>query len=1000
MSASFWAIKAANNKKNEVVPGTSKWVANELYCMNSDVLTNTEKFYQDISSGIDELNEFMKGALDGQENKLFVASVADREATRISEVASKGDMGALLDEGNIASEARTNGSSDFTYISPENQNRTSPVESEAASPQSSPVTHDINNSNTTRTTSRFTPKTPSPLKQDYRSELATSPNADLSFIPITNTINPNKQLPQRQETQNPSRETEKITLPLAADDSFQAISTAIRKSIAGKSANNPRTSQFVHIERSPKATNTSPKEVKKLHREYTTLDRTSSNRGLDPNGISIPLKDDNSVHRKSDGKTPKRASMFVSLPSREPITISSSSNPSGRFSGIRSRSLRVFEKLEIASRNENIPASVDQQSPTSKKRKIQRQTENYTGFSSTYIKESLKRRSYARPLPQDQNKHRVPQIKMQEGNEDIIPDKSSESKTIPQIKQSNQNSKHQDGPQFTAERPWPVVQETEIPIKSKEISPVREPFTSSMSKERSNSKLVDTKIPKLEKGEEISGDIASNHTVTGSSSTKSPIINSIGSVLRRARNVFMSNPRSAGLQYESANFSSHTGSPSSRSRSPTKLSLNKLAKGHTRSPIRKSTMSSNHTPRSPIKLLNKESSDATSRLSPKFNNTESDSNSTSEPKSIQGKAEADLINRLMVPTSASAAKNVKAPVSKVQETKKNENTIKNKFLTTTLNPTKPQFNPGKNTKLLQSPMKRDTQNHEESDAGIPSKLEFSSIPSLKKKSLMAERSEAAAQKPKQRIMIAMNHKLDMKLQANTPTLKPDAAVSSNERLKDNSINGKKSFNISSDTGDMQNMNKSVSGKPNYGNLPILPEASKPTNMNLDSRDHTKRPKTESKTPSRPKSLAKQKILEKKASRISTNDKKTPHKGMNTKGHDIFHDPKTPGTDKKLQMSEVILPDIPTDDEDNKTDKVLQSWAETPQLQKIVMRNRSIDPVSIFGEVPRLNIEEIFESQASRYRGKSSPSNFTPNEKQRKREASEYAINMGYKDAQS
>ena len=95
MSASFWAIKAAKSKKNEVVPGTSKWVANELYCMNSEVLTHTEMFYQDLRGDIDELNDFMRKALEGQDNKIFVESLTERDENETKAGDIIGELGEV-----------------------------------------------------------------------------------------------------------------------------------------------------------------------------------------------------------------------------------------------------------------------------------------------------------------------------------------------------------------------------------------------------------------------------------------------------------------------------------------------------------------------------------------------------------------------------------------------------------------------------------------------------------------------------------------------------------------------------------------------------------------------------------------------------------------------------------------------------------------------------------------------------------------------------------------
>lgn len=994
MSASFWAIKAAKSKKNEVVPGTSKWVANELYCMNSEVLTHTEMFYQDLRGDIDELNDFMRKALEGQDNKIFVGSLIERDENENKEggiieelgedTAVEGTEYAKVTNENSKQE-EVDMTSNFTYISPEHRNKGTLINGngdgdEAESPQSSPVNALANtntNTNTTQATSRYTPKTPSPLKNNQDHDIHPSLHADLSFIPIANTINPNKALPPKLEPTNQASD----------DDSFQAISTAIRKSIAGKSAiQNPRTSQFIHVDTPKIKQNNTQENLSRLNNRATigTLSRGNLN---DSGSISVPLKKEPTSVRKSMSKTPKRASVFVSLPSREPITISSSSNHSGKgVSDIKSRSLRVFERLEIASRNENTgnvsPATV-------KKRKLQRETESHAGFNSTYIKESLKRRSSARPLFNDNIKPKEDSIKIVKSEEDARDEirrrlNEKRAKKLPNTAPERMDNL---GESFKLQFDFKSDNNNATTIPVSEGLPVK----SAENTEKILNLFLNRNAPTLASDDEIKEDMKHRESISRRSPSKSPVINSIGSVLRRARNVFMSNPKSVGLQYDSASFSTGTGSPNrkSSSRSPIKHSSQMLTRESTKSPVRSSATYNMQKFRSPTKLLSKAPSETNSRASSRIN-VDLDAKTSIEPKIIQGKAEVDLINRLMAPTSASAAKNVKTPSGKTQDGKRSEISSKNKFLTTTLNPTRPQFNPIKSSnKSDPSPVKKAIPLNDEQEVRetkIPSRLEFSNIPSLKKKSLMAERSEAAAQKPRQKIMIAMNHKLENKLQANpSPALKQDTP--NLEKTNE----GKRSSNFLNDNLETQQTLK-AGNKSNYGSLTTLPETKKNIkHNNLEPKDFAKRSKVEAKTPSRQHALSKQKILEKKATRISNSDKKT-------KNTNFFADPKTPAKDRKLQTIEDTLPDIPTDDEDNKSHKVLQSWAETPQLHKIVMQNKTIDPVTIFGEVPRLNIEEIFESQASRYRGKSSPSNFTPDEKQRKREATEYAIKMGYKDS--
>lgn len=70
-------------------------------------------------------------------------------------------------------------------------------------------------------------------------------------------------------------------------------------------------------------------------------------------------------------------------------------------------------------------------------------------------------------------------------------------------------------------------------------------------------------------------------------------------------------------------------------------------------------------------------------------------------------------------------------------------------------------------------------------------------------------------------------------------------------------------------------------------------------------------------------------------------------------------------------SKIDLPEIDTDDETSSR-RVLKPWAASPELYKLILENKQIDPKTVFGEVPVFHIEDVFESEASRLRGKSSP----------------------------
>lgn len=58
-----------------------------------------------------------------------------------------------------------------------------------------------------------------------------------------------------------------------------------------------------------------------------------------------------------------------------------------------------------------------------------------------------------------------------------------------------------------------------------------------------------------------------------------------------------------------------------------------------------------------------------------------------------------------------------------------------------------------------------------------------------------------------------------------------------------------------------------------------------------------------------------------------------------------------------------LPDIPSDDELLRRTKYLKSWAATPEILRVLNEKPAPDPRTIFGDIPVLDIDEIFSSIA-------------------------------------
>lgn len=61
---------------------------------------------------------------------------------------------------------------------------------------------------------------------------------------------------------------------------------------------------------------------------------------------------------------------------------------------------------------------------------------------------------------------------------------------------------------------------------------------------------------------------------------------------------------------------------------------------------------------------------------------------------------------------------------------------------------------------------------------------------------------------------------------------------------------------------------------------------------------------------------------------------------------------------------VRLPEIPSDDDVLRRTKHLKEWANTPQLKRAIHHTQQLDPISVFGEIPAFNMEEVFQTYES------------------------------------
>lgn len=996
-----WAINASKSKRNEVVPGTSAFFQNELILSSAATRDNTKSMFDSLTENMNHLTSLVKTlqgdlveALWDQLLELSPEKTHDdtqslqlsQTTTNIeSDIKSTTDLlvsSNHIDKVTVDKNLQTFNSTvlivdkekpkNTLLIPPPEPTPSSPTNStnngEKSTP-SSPATNNVEKPIPTTLHSSPTPvkvpKLPIPPVELFQTSNPlpssspargygfpnTSPNADLSFIPIASTINPNKRIISNPTTNfekgavSTSKPSKSIHTLLASedqneepepdfDDSFQAISTAIRKSIAGKlsiSHNLRNTLLPVDIK------NESDDTAKESNKYESHIPSTSS----------INVKNDpfQSAKKPMHNRTPKRTSVFVSLPSREPLSgMSSSVRHSVKLKDEDSVSSSLLQRLE---------ASKDDRTTSHQPSYSRRNTTHPEVLDSNYIRHSMKGKSSANEIETDKPKPTT----------EISSQKSRSILTISAIRKNliNVDSKPDLGPQHES-----------TPIKKSEPSTAtandflrrsRNVFMNYGPKPLSQSSSKKSSPEPKSKGSDLPssaklGFLSRDRELKPSRTTipKSPILSS-------------------------AKSSSRSKSPvRSRSKSPDKSIRNVPSLPPRKvSPIRKySSASSRNSSRSPTRYGR--------NLEISAKNSPTDYKSvlvTSESKSkiLKEKVTADVVTRLLAPTTSSAAKRVSLnSPSVVKELRKTDHTIRNKFLTTSLDPKNP---PQLNMLLSKapllpplSPVRRNALPHDDNGRLLRHK-------DMKIKSLMAERQEAATQRVKQKIVNPLTHKTDNKINnnqklsstANTvlPERKSSHAVSKGRvatkqanvqtklepavKLTTTKVNLKPTKRPNENL--VESEFKSIKRGPAHGNSVPLPE---------EARGKIRRDaKSVSQTPSNKRKAT--------ALRITLDSTKSGYEKTTPKAIPFAKDRATDilSTPAAVQYTPDDLPEILSDDDEQRSKKYLQVWASTPELKRIMEEKKHVDPVSIFGEVPPLNMDDIFESQASRLRGRPSPS---------------------------
>lgn len=884
------------------MPGTSRWVANELNVIDLTIVNETGHFVLEFKSGIDHINDFMARVGEIYDKKYAHTSHKKQEFLR-----------------DIEEEAVSNSPTRFVnHLTPRRKtDATSRSTTAPESLHSSPMLKNWFKGSITHTPSPLKPKTNEsrqPLKAAPEPKLPLK--SDLSFIPASEAI----------ASQNPHRSS-------GAEDSFQAISTAIRKSIAGKLASN---SDDDRGENKRHATE-EPVPVYLAHQSPVrplSVEKAASN-GADSR---IPPL----LRANLSYKTPKRSSVFVSLPSKEPFTISS--NSAGDASN-RVRSPKIFDRLDLETKKGSTTPAAGQPSAL----KILPNTDSIPRLSTHSIRKSLQRRTSVRPLPLD----------------------------IVSMNGTTETQKHTpiqgDGAPFGAENS-PVARDVRNIAKTNSGSPANTaPSLPEVSKTTNKHKSVSSnglktfdRISTIAKDQE---QFISNPVAKEPRRNRSPIFSSIGDFVHRSRNVFMKGTTTPDLPPANAH-SEHIRQSTTKPEAPILATSARASRSprttstRGRSPIRQSQIAK---PR----VANSALSDAQipQKRSREPSPERSKHNASKELPTASGYI-GKAISR-----SLSAAINTLGilPLRKGPDLAPSKDESEPKAI---VSPTKVARSLSNENKNAETKTKTDLR--------AEGKEAFS-FNMTKKKSIMAERSEAAALRPKQKIKIGMNHKVH-KIPAIPPPLQlqktpGDWLVKEEQRHTSEAISSEPEHRNTRRSTETRPIDRSniANGRDTFGKVAsVKRETLRRQTTERKERESTFPKGSGNAVPLPDAARGRFHRNENTVKRRKTvKETKTPSRVRLPADFDsvqthteVSVDPyRTPA---KRQYSPGSLPAINTDDEDNGKHPVLSPWAESPQLLKLVQQSADIDPVTIFGEIPKLRIEEVFDSQASRHRARPSP----------------------------
>lgn len=858
MTATSWAIRAATRRKPDHVPGLLRYFGAEMEASVTDSHANVLGLKDSVAAELRRLRA--------------VSALLDENA----------DLDSIF--------ARLNGSRSFAE-QPDSVSTTLTVSDTADAIGASLA--DV------LVPAEASKDAISPYKETYAP--VTSPNVDLSFIAVAHSL---RHAPSEK------------ALSAASDDSFQAISTAIRKSIAGKTS----MLNYSHLSHDSEE---DPLPVRAPRK--STLNPEWARKSI--------LNDQPRIPSEEAHKDPEVASSVHKtdpvIPSPGPIRTTSETTGSSRT-----------RPQETPIPNVNAPAISIHKTGEEKKRRPEQETKRAVSVSNSVELPSREAKMESKPsavstLNSVNDTSFRPIIPERKRSSVFVSLPSREPLIIPtspprQSFKVKKPSKLQDklgvAALYDASHSKPIHSGTD---SGHSRYSTKEPAFTTKGDETLRRH---TTVERNSDHQDPARSFPHLKASTAASDTIVKSVNLANTLAKSLRNITSSNIPKLKTELRAK---SRTPSPE---KSPTLAgrSNRSILTRTPRMPSSYSTWTTNSgSPRREEKKPIREASapktsifsnGERSRSPTRYNRVESD-NLKASPVDFRDirqttlvNAESDLINRLTLPTSSSAQKVVQSPVKqepkKLEKAEKMDATLtRNRFLTTTLNPDNPPVFHS------ETPIKPPTV----SSVKKPEEREKAKLPSVRKKTIMAQRNEAAADRPKQKIYINLNRttnthlppriqspKEEVIVKPEQVTVKAEAERKSKRLLDENiSVSGSAA-------------SSSKSRRAAHGNAVPLPDAAR-------GKFVEKRRKVE--TPVKHRTNGKYLIL-----------------------------PNTP-----YSLTADSLPDIPSESED--INEQVPSWATTPELRKQMEGSKHVDPVSAFGTVPKLNLEEIFGSVVLKLRGR-------------------------------